>query len=110
MFTEADHAALAGDWSWFEDVVTPALADGPGGLIDDDLAYVDDWDCDPRTITCPVLLLHGGRDRVAPSSHAQWLADRCRGSTLRIRPDDGHISVLSGAPSALEWLVRHSGQ
>ncbi|MFG2359028.1 alpha/beta fold hydrolase [Streptomyces sp. NPDC048521] len=110
MFTEADHAALAGDWSWFEDVVTPALAGGPGGLIDDDLAYVDDWDCDPRTITCPVLLLHGGRDRVAPSAHAQWLADRCRRSTLRLRPDDGHISVLSGAVDALEWLLRHSMQ
>ncbi len=39
-FTGADHAALAGEWGWFGSVVAPALKDGPGGLIDDDLAYV----------------------------------------------------------------------
>ncbi|MGW2834377.1 alpha/beta fold hydrolase [Streptomyces sp. NPDC001286] len=108
MFTAADHAALAGEWSWFEEVVTPALADGPGGLIDDDLAYVHPWGADPGTITCPVLLLHGGQDRIAPSTHARWLADRIPGSTHWLRPDDGHISVLNSAITALEWLVGHA--
>ncbi len=40
MFAPADHAALAGEWAWFADVVGPAVAAGPGGLIADDLAYV----------------------------------------------------------------------
>src|SRR4029079_11001478 len=39
-FIAADHQALAAEWSWFGKVVGPALAKGPGGLIDDDLAYV----------------------------------------------------------------------
>ena len=39
-FTPEDEAALAGEWSWFIDVVRPALAGGMGGVIDDDLASV----------------------------------------------------------------------
>ncbi|MFJ6570501.1 alpha/beta fold hydrolase [Streptomyces sp. NPDC091292] len=105
MFTPADHAALAGPWSWFGDVVGPALASGPGGLIDDDLAYVTPWGFDPGQVTAPVLLLHGGQDRIASVAHARWLADRCPSAELRVSPPDGHISVLEGAESALTWLT-----
>ena len=108
MFTPADRAALAGDWSWFDKVVRPAVAAGPGGLIDDDLAYVRPWGCDPASVTAPVLILHGGLDRVVPLAHGQWLASRCPSAELRPGPADGHISVLAGAAGALEWLVRHA--
>ena len=37
-FTDTDMAALAGEWGWLGGVVRPAIAGGPGGLIDDDLA------------------------------------------------------------------------
>lgn len=82
----------------------PALANGPGALIDDDLAYVSPWGFDPRQITAPLLLLHGAQDRVVPSPHDQWLAKRCPTAELWLRPDDGHISVLDSAESALDWL------
>ncbi|KOX14531.1 alpha/beta hydrolase [Saccharothrix sp. NRRL B-16348] len=103
-FTEADLAALTGDWSWFNDVVGPAVQAGPAALIDDDLAYVGPWGFDPADVTAPVLLLHGRRDRVVPSSHAEWLARRCAAAELRLSPDDGHISIVTSAPSALDWL------
>ncbi len=103
-FTDADLAALAGDWSWFNDVVGPAVQAGPAALIDDDLAYVTPWGFDPADVAAPVLLVHGRRDRVVPSSHAEWLARRCPGAELRLLPDDGHISVATAAPAALEWL------
>ncbi|MFJ6673740.1 alpha/beta fold hydrolase [Actinosynnema sp. NPDC091369] len=103
-FTEADLAALEGDWSWFTEVVGPAVQAGPAALIDDDLAYVSPWGFDPADVTAPVLLLHGGRDRVVPSSHAEWLAGRCPAAELRLSPDDGHLSIVTSAPSALEWL------
>ncbi|GAA5532552.1 alpha/beta fold hydrolase [Deinococcus aluminii] len=108
MFTPADHAALSGAWVWLNGVVGPALASGPGGLIDDDLAYVAPWGFDPARVTRPVLLLHGDRDRVVPSSHGRWLARRCPTAELRLCQDDGHISVLNAGASALDWLVKHA--
>ncbi|MFD0419642.1 alpha/beta fold hydrolase [Streptomyces sp. NPDC127108] len=107
MFDPVDHAALGAEWSWFGDVVGPAVESGPGGLIDDDLAYVAPWGCDPTRITAPVLILHGGRDRVVPSAHGRWLARHCPSAELRLRPADGHISVLDSGAAALEWLVEH---
>jgi pimeloyl-ACP methyl ester carboxylesterase len=103
-FTPADQAALSGPWSWLLDVVRPALAQGPGGLIDDDLAYVDPWEADLELLEAPTLLLHGGRDRVVPSSHGEWLARRCPAAELRLSPEEGHISILESGESALEWL------
>ncbi|MFW6691933.1 alpha/beta fold hydrolase [Streptomyces sp. MAR4 CNX-425] len=108
MFTPADHAALEGAWSWFDDVVQPALASGPGGLIDDDLANVAPWGFDPSAVTVPALLLHGVRDRVIPYAHGEWLARRCPRAELWTRPEDGHISVLGSAVAALEWLRERS--
>jgi pimeloyl-ACP methyl ester carboxylesterase len=109
MFTPADHAALAGAWSWFDEVVAPAVEAGPGGLIDDDLAYITRWGFDPERIRSPVLLMHGGRDRVVPSSHGQWLARHCPTAQLRLFPEDGHISVLNSSAQALDWLSGQAG-
>ena len=107
-FVAADLAALDGEWSWLISVVRPAIEGGPGGLIDDDLAYVAPWGFDPAQVTSPVLFLHGGRDRVVPSSHGEWLASRCPSSELWLRPEDGHISVLDQSAAALEWLREHA--
>ncbi|MDX8029673.1 alpha/beta hydrolase [Lentzea sp. BCCO 10_0856] len=104
-FSEADLATLRGPWSWFGKVVEPALANGPGPLIDDDLAYVTPWGFDPASIRVPVLLLHGDRDGINPPSHSQWLASRIPGAELRLTPGDGHISVLDHADAALDWLL-----
>jgi pimeloyl-ACP methyl ester carboxylesterase len=104
-FTPADRAALSGPWgSWLDDVVGPAVEAGSGGLIDDDLAYVTPWGFDPAQVIAPILLVHGGRDRVVPSSHSEWLARRCPSAELRLCPDDGHIAVLGSSAAALAWL------
>ncbi len=103
-FTPADLAALSGTWSWLGDVVGAAMKGGPGGLIDDDLANVGPWGFDPAQVTVPALFLHGGRDRVVPSSHSEWVAGRVPSAELRLYPDDGHISVLNNGASALAWL------
>jgi pimeloyl-ACP methyl ester carboxylesterase len=71
MFTPEDHAALSGAWSWVLVVVNPAVAAGPGGLIDDDLAYVAPWGFDPARVVAPTLFLHGG-----PRSGRAQLAQR----------------------------------
>jgi pimeloyl-ACP methyl ester carboxylesterase len=104
-FTPADHAALAGAWSWLGAVAAKALEGGLGGMVDDDLAYVAPWGFGPGQVSSPVLLLHGGQDRIAPSSHAEWLARHIRSAELWLRPDDGHISVLNSGAVALDWIV-----
>ena len=109
MFAPADHAALGGTWSWLGSVVGPALEQGPDGMIDDDLAYVSPWGCDPAQVTAPVLLLHGGQDRVAPSSYGHWLAGRCPNAELRLSPGDGHVSILDSAADGLDWLRATTG-
>ena len=107
-FTPTDLAALEGDWGWLGSVVGPALVAGPGGLIDDDLAYVRPWGFDPAHLDAPTLVLHGGEDRVVPSTHGEWLARRCPASELRLSSSDGHISILTLAPAALDWLRAHA--
>jgi pimeloyl-ACP methyl ester carboxylesterase len=105
-FVQVDLDALRGAWSWFTTVVGPAMAAGPAPLIDDDLATVRPWGFDPAEVSVPVLLLHGGADRVVPMTHSVWLAGRCPAAELRVDPGAGHISVLHSAPAALEWLAR----
>jgi pimeloyl-ACP methyl ester carboxylesterase len=107
-FTERDYAALAGAWSSLGRDVGLASAAGAGGLIDDDLAFVAPWGFDVAEITAPVLLVQGGRDRVVPPPHANWLLRRCRDSELWLRPGEGHISILDAAPVAMDWLQAHS--
>ena len=109
-FTPADLAALSGAWSWLADVVGPAVEAGPGGLIDDDLASVAPWGFDPAQVIAPILFLHGGRDRVVPSSHSEGLARRRPSAELRLFPDDGHISVLNAGAAAMHWLWEHADQ
>ncbi|WP_238011001.1 alpha/beta hydrolase [Dactylosporangium sp. AC04546] len=104
-FTDADLAMFDGPWGWFGGIVEAALAGGPDGQVDDDVAYVNPWGCDPATIRCPVLLVHGAADRMVPASHSAWLAGHIPGAELWERPGDGHISVLTAAPDALRWLA-----
>jgi pimeloyl-ACP methyl ester carboxylesterase len=105
-FLPADWATLEGEWGWFGSVVTPALANGPAPLIDDDLAYVAPWGFDPAAIAVPTLLIHGGGDRMIPSTHSVWLSGRIAGAEVRVIPEAGHLSVLPPtAVDALEWAA-----
>lgn len=108
-FTPADHASLAGAWSWLGEVAGQALEGGLGGMVDDDLATVAPWGFDLGQVRSPVLFLHGGQDRVAPSSHGKWLARHTRSAELWLRPDDWHISVLNSGEAAIGWLRDRAG-
>ena len=107
-FTPADHIGAFGAWSWLGAAAGQALATDQGGMVDDDLAYVSPWGYDLRQISTPVLLVHGAQDRLVPSSHATWQAQRCRTEELWLRPGDGHVSILNSSVMALDWLCEHA--
>ena len=114
-FTPADQAALQGDWAWLARIAGLAMkgdgevGGGPDGYIDDQLGDVRPWGFEPGQVTVPVLVFHGGQDRMVPSEHGAWLAVRCPDAELWLRPDDGHVSVLgSCGVAALDWLVAHA--
>ncbi|MFC4855017.1 alpha/beta fold hydrolase [Actinophytocola glycyrrhizae] len=108
-FTPADWAALAGTWSWFGEVVGPALAGDRHAPVDDDLAYAGPWGFGPAAITAKTLLMHGRDDIMVPAAHSEWLARHIPGAELRLVPGEGHISVLDHARQALAWLRLSSG-
>lgn len=104
-FIQADWDALAATWSSLGDDAGRAGAAGPDGQIDDDVAYVTPCGFEPGDVDVPVLLCHGGEDRVVPPSHAEWLLRRCPRAELWLRPRDGHVSVLDAVPVAMDWLL-----
>ncbi|MGA9761855.1 MAG: alpha/beta fold hydrolase [Gaiellaceae bacterium] len=55
-------------------------------------------------ISCPVRLLHGGRDRVCPLAAAELLADALPSADLTIWPEAGHAPFLSQPDRFRAWL------
>jgi len=104
-FVAADWAALSGDWASLGADAGRAGDAGPDGLIDDDVAFASPWGFELSAVTAPVLVVQGGRDRVVPPAHADWLARHVRRSELWYRPDDGHVSILHECPAAMDWLA-----
>jgi pimeloyl-ACP methyl ester carboxylesterase len=105
IFTEADLAALEGNWSWLAGVAGQAMEQGTEGYLEDTLAAVRPWGFQPGAIRVPVLIVHGAKDKLVPPAHGQWLAARVPAAESRTVPDAGHITVLDAAPDALAWLA-----
>ncbi|HKH08935.1 MAG TPA: alpha/beta hydrolase [Agromyces sp.] len=105
-FLPADWAALEERWSSLGADVGRSETFGPGGLIDDDVAFASPWGFELEAIRPPVLLVQGEHDRVVPSKHASWMLSRIRRAQLWMRLDDGHVSVLDVVPDAMDWLLR----
>lgn len=75
------------------------------GWIDDDLAFTRSWGFDPAAITVPVLIWHGGRDKLVPVAHATALAGLVPHATAITDPDAGHLSAIDAHPDTLSWLL-----
>jgi PPOX class probable F420-dependent enzyme len=106
-FTEADWAALRSRWQSLGEDAMRAGEAGPDGLVDDDVAFAAAWGFELTAIAAPVLVVHGGGDRVVPPAHADWLVRHLPRPELWLRPRDGHVSVLDACPVALDWLAAH---
>jgi pimeloyl-ACP methyl ester carboxylesterase len=109
-FVDADWAALEGEWAAVGGDAQRAEAVGPGGLIDDDVAFTRPWGFDLADVRVPTLLVHGERDRVIPRSHAVRTLAALPGARLWMRLDEGHVAVLNVVPDALDWLRERIGE
>jgi pimeloyl-ACP methyl ester carboxylesterase len=105
VFVDTDWAALEGEWAALGDDAERAAASGPDGLVDDDTAFANPWGVDLASITAPVILIQGRRDRMVPPAHAEILACAVPHAEVRWIDDAGHIAALAGLASALDRLV-----
>lgn len=108
-FVDTDRAVLEGEWAALGRDAQRAEEAGPGGLIDDDVAFTRPWGFALADVRVPTLLVHGERDRVVPRSHAVRLLAALPAARLWMRLDEGHVAVLSVVPDALDWLRDRMG-
>jgi pimeloyl-ACP methyl ester carboxylesterase len=71
--------------SLFEASVAEAVAQGPGGWIDDVLALRREWGFDLASIRVPVHFQQGSGDQFTPSSHTLWMQRQIPGSTVDVQ-------------------------
>lgn len=111
LLSPVDRAALTGE---FADEMAAALRravlNGIAGWRDDDLAFVKDWGFDLGSITVPVDVWQGRKDRMVPFEHGQWLAAEMPTAQAHLFATEGHLSMLSQLPDLLAELVRRSGE
>jgi predicted amidohydrolase/dienelactone hydrolase len=61
-------------------------------------------------ITCPLLVVHGGRDRLVPPYHAERLAREAPGAELLMDPDGSHgltNHAFESRSTIADWLAIH---
>jgi pimeloyl-ACP methyl ester carboxylesterase len=86
------------------------FAQGVGGYTDDRLADGRGWDTfDVSSIRCPVVVLHGTADTMAPVVHAHHTASLVPGAVLRLVEGHGHFSILMEIPDAISEVLALAG-
>jgi 2,6-dihydroxypseudooxynicotine hydrolase len=61
-------------------------------------------------IACPLLVAHGGRDRLIPPYHAERLAREAPGAELMMDPDGSHgltNHAFESRAAMADWLAAH---
>jgi pimeloyl-ACP methyl ester carboxylesterase len=98
---DVDVAALTGVYAdYLAESFRASVSAGIDGWRDDDLAFVRDWGV-PFDIGVPVSIWQGGKDRMVPHAHGEWLAAHLPGARLHPRPSQGHISLFTDELDAI---------
>lgn len=92
-----DAAALTGELAeWLAASCRHATLHGPGGWVDDDLAFTVPWGFSLADLTVPVSVWQGGQDLMVPLGHGHWLAANLPGARAHFLSDHGHVSLSEG--------------
>ncbi len=92
--------AAAFDWAMEE-----SLRQGPGGLAHDINIVAGPW-ADLEAITCPVRIIHGDQDGIAPLAMAHYLRGRLPHALLEVVPGAGHMLAADVGGVLREQLQR----
>ncbi len=98
LLSEVDKAALSAAFAeYLAAAMRAALSTGTDGWRDDDLAFTRDWAISLEALghATPVAIWQGDQDRMVPSSHGAWLAANIPLAHARIRPGEGHLSLVA---------------
>jgi len=103
---EADRAAFTPDFAdWVAATFRHGARQGLAGVLDDGIALLNPWGCDPAAITVPVVVWHGAADRMVPRTHGEWLAGHIPTAVPHLTEHDGHFSWLPHLDELLAELV-----
>jgi pimeloyl-ACP methyl ester carboxylesterase len=107
LVSAADHEALTGAYGPYAVAgMRRAVRQGIWGWFDDDAELMAPWGFELDAIAVPVTVWQGGQDRFVPPAHAEWLAATIPGATLRLLPDEGHLSIkITEYGNALDDLI-----
>ena len=84
--------------------LTEALRQGVGGYAQDVYVQGRPWPFDPARICAPIEVSHGELDTLLPLAHSRHTAELVRGSTLRIYPGHGHLTLVAELPRMIAAL------
>lgn len=107
----SDRALAATAWfdAWWRESVPEMCRQGVSGYVDDRLADGNGWwSFDVNHIACPVTVLHGSTDPLAPVGNGRHTAAIVPGATLRIVDERGHFSILESGVEALTTTLERS--
>jgi pimeloyl-ACP methyl ester carboxylesterase len=65
---------------------------GVGGWADDDLAVIQPWGFDLRSISVPALIRYGSSDVLVPHAHGDWLAENVPDCLVKV-DGAGHLGT-----------------
>jgi pimeloyl-ACP methyl ester carboxylesterase len=85
-----------------------AIKNGPGGWIDDVLAFRSPWGFELGKITTPVRLWHGDQDVFSPIAHSHWMADKIPSANIEVGLGAAHFSAMEMLPKVLAQLKEDS--
>src|SRR5215831_16124506 len=114
LVSAADKAVITGEFAdHLAALFRAALSSGIDGWRDDDLAFSRDWGISLEALghATPVAVRQGDQDRMVPSAHGAWLAANIPRARARLRPGEGHHTlVVNGFGEILDDLLALAGR
>ena len=97
LICDADKAVLTGEFAeYLAAAFRAAVSTGIAGWRDDDLAFARDWGISLEALghATPVAVWQGDQDKMVPGTHGEWLAANIPLARARIRPGQGHLTLM----------------